>query len=342
MKINIFQWRYSSFLILIALWLPTHSAQAAITCTASMTDVNLGSISSANSGSSTITGTLSYECKSTYAAPRYVSICLGVDGGSYGSNVVAPRYMSTTGSSTPSTPRLAFTMTLPGPVLWGTHAGAGSEYKDKKQNLAYRSISGSVPIKVSLVPSSDNNLATPGTYINSFGLTELAFDVGTPYGDGSLVDCTGADRTINKFPFKVEATVIASCEITTKSEVNLGSKSADTINIEGVKTNAIGVTCTNGAPYKIGLSPSNGNTAGSGAMKGSVGNSDEVPYQLRSAAGMSGAILGNNGSTVATLTNGVTGTGNGLEQLRNVYATVPSADFKPDNYSDKVTINVYY
>jgi len=40
--------------------------------------------------------------------------------------------------------------------------------------------------------------------------------------------------------------------------------------------------------------------------------------------------------------NGVKDIGNGLVQNKTVYVTVPSADFKPDTYTDTVTIHVNY
>lgn len=76
-------------------------------------------------------------------------------------------------------------------------------------------------------------------------------------------------------------------------------------------------------------------------MTGSVGNSGSVPYQLRSAPGPSGTPWGNT-ATSTDLGNGVAGTGTGAAQNTSVYATVPSADFRPDTYSDIVTINVNY
>ena len=68
-------------------------------------------------------------------------------------------------------------------------------------------------------------------------------------------------------------------------------------------------------------------------MSGTGSNNDKVPYQLRSTSGLSGTKWNS---------NGVTRTGSGAEQLESVYVTVPSADFKPDTYTDTVTIHVNY
>ncbi|HSP85926.1 MAG TPA: spore coat protein U domain-containing protein, partial [Psychrobacter sp.] len=81
------------------------------------------------------------------------------------------------------------------------------------------------------------------------------------------------------------------------------------------------------------------NTNGDGVMTGTGNNPDKVPYQLRSNA--SGEIWGNT-ATATSRGNGVASTGNGLVQPHTVYVTVPSADFKPDTYSDTVTVHVNY
>jgi spore coat protein U-like protein len=100
------------------------------------------------------------------------------------------------------------------------------------------------------------------------------------------------------------------------------------------------MTCTNGVLYKIGLAPSNGDINGAGIMSSATDNTLKLPYQLQSNA--SGTGWGNNGSTYATLTNGVTGQGNGATQLQTVYVTVPNSDVKPASYSDTVTVHVNY
>ena len=72
-----------------------------------------------------------------------------------------------------------------------------------------------------------------------------------------------------------------------------------------------------------------------------TGNTDSVPYQLRSAPGMTGTIWGNT-ATSSSVGNGVSGGGNGTAQSITVYATTPSANFTPDSYADTVTVTVNY
>lgn len=151
----------------------------------------------------------------------------------------------------------------------------------------------------------------------------------------------GVTPTQRMNPFYVQAIAPSKCLINSKSNINFGNKPSSATNIESVGTNPINLTCTNGTVYNIGLAPSNGSTVGLGAMKGTTGNNNQVPYQLRSTTGVNGTVWGNT-ATSSNVGNGVTANGTGSAQNRSVYATVPSADFRPDNYSDIVTININY
>lgn len=339
---NLFRWYYSPFLMLGAFWITVGNANAAATCSASMSAgaVNIGnSLTSDNVDSESITATLNYKC-SNDAGRRYVSICLAVDGGDVASEV-NPRYMKNSGTNTP---RLAFTMLKPDQTLWGTRTlstGVNSEYVALHDIPANSSISIDVPIKIALLPNYNNALATPGVYTNTFhgGHTALTYKQSD---SSNFTYCTSGDTLDrNRFPFIVQATIVNSCKITTKNDVNLGSRPASDTNILGSNGNAIGVTCTKDAPYTIGLAPSNGNQAGSGVMSGTGSNTNKVPYQLRSAPGLNGKIWGNTATSTST-GNGVAGIGTGSPKSHEVFVTVPSADFRPDNYSDTVTINVNY
>lgn len=340
MNINILSWRYIPFLMLLALWLPAGNAQAAINCTASMPTINFGSITPDRINNATISSTLNYKCNNTFFGSRKVSVCLAIDGGDYTSTVVFPRYMSTGAAN----PRLAFTMTLPGGALWSTRGNlsGGSEYKSVLHDIPARSsIDIDVPINISLIPSNGNSSATAGVYTNNFngGHTALTTAVGT--GSGNGIDCsTGAQQSI-RFPFRVEATVIKDCNVSTAADVTVGgtSVSAAETNITG--NTVISVACTNATPYFIGLRPSNNSTVGAGVMSGTGGNTNKVGYQLRSTTGSAGKLWGNT-ATSTTVGNGVADTGTGLNKTHEVFVTVPSVDFKPDNYSDTVTISVNY
>lgn len=339
---KIFQWHFGLYLVPLAFLLPTSNAQAAVNCTAMMASVNLGDITLANADNESITATLKYDCRNTYVFSRNVSICLAVDGGDYDQTAVFPRYMKNT---TP-TSSLAFTMKLPNNTIWGSrNYTGGSEYKTVVNVPGGTTTSFNVPIQISLSSGYNNISATPGNYTNNFvaGSTAMAVDISSLFN--LTPNCSSKGLKPNEFPFTVQANVLKECKITANPGViSLGSEPAGEKNLSS--NGKIGVTCTKTTPYNIGLAPKTpnpiGNTNGGGFLNGTGGNTDKVPYQLRSAVGTNGKEWGNNGSTIDTLTNGVTGTGSGAEQLNNVYVTVPSADFKPDTYTDTVTIHVNY
>lgn len=141
--------------------------------------------------------------------------------------------------------------------------------------------------------------------------------------------------------FQVKITIRASCTVTAgaASDIDFGANLASATNLQA--QNSIKVNCSKGTPYYVGLSPSNGNTAGAGVMTETSGGTDTVAYQLRSTAGMAGTVWGNT-ATASSAGNGVGGAGSGADQSIPVYATVASANSRPGGYADTVTISVHY
>lgn len=184
----------------------------------------------------------------------------------------------------------------------------------------------------------------PGAYTKSYPSTNDArATVNAPVSSSAPGTCNTSPGGSLYFPFTVSATVPKNCIISAASDINLGSKPANApaATLIGNNNNGLSITCTKSTPYFIGLRPSNNSTTGAGVMSGSGTNiTTKVPYQLRQVAGL-GTIWGNT-ATSTNAGNGVGGTGTGLADTRTIYVTVPSADFKPDNYSDKVTVNVNY
>lgn len=155
-----------------------------------------------------------------------------------------------------------------------------------------------------------------------------------------------ASAATNSATFQVLLKIQNACTVTAgaASNIDLGTQNSSATNLTG--NSNISVTCSKKTPYFIGLAPSNSNTSGAGVMAALnvapvTGNTDTVPYQLRSTAGIGGTIWGNT-ATAAVIGNGVSGTGNGVAQSIPVYATAASANFTPDSYADTVTVNVNY
>lgn len=341
---SVFSWYYSPVLLLGAFWLSSiGNAQAAEPdCKANVNPngvIDLGKITPTNAKTASITANLNYTCTNREITSRYISVCLGVNSGDSDRPSFPPRYMKNTNDNLKE---LAFTMTLPGDNLWGTRDGDGSEFNTgHRQTSGSGTFSGSVPITVKLLPINGNAFATPGEYILNFN-GDNTFLTAEDRLLSTSSDCSGVSQQNQRFPFMVKATVASSCVITSTSDIDLGTYSANKTDIQGENSSAINVICTNQAPYTIGLSPSNNDLDGSGVMTGkNSNNTDKVPYQLRSQPGLNGTVWGNR-TTIADIGNGVADTGTGTSQTKAVYVTVPSADYKPDEYSDTVFINVNY
>ena len=183
----------------------------------------------------------------------------------------------------------------------------------------------------------------PGAYASSFsgGHTYWASTLTT----NQTVDAECNPRLYSasgNFPFSVSATVNANCLVNSVANINFGTQASIATNLQG-STN-LSVQCTRTTPYYIGLAPSNGSVTGAGVMSSVANplNLDQVPYQLRQTAGMAGTIWGNT-ATSSSAGNGIGGTGTGVSaQSYTIYATVPSANYSPDNYKDTVTVTVNF
>lgn len=141
-----------------------------------------------------------------------------------------------------------------------------------------------------------------------------------------------------QFTLSIAATVANNCMVTAQGSADLGMVAASNSPVLG--STSIAVNCPSGTAYTIGLAPSGGNTAGSGALTGTGGNTDQPPYQLHSLSN-AGPIWGDTAS-LGDVGNGVSGTGDGSDQSYPVYVTMPDSNVTPDTYSDTVTITLYF
>ncbi|ALF60913.1 hypothetical protein AOC03_12030 (plasmid) [Psychrobacter urativorans] len=336
LKTPLFQSRYCLLLLLVALWLPSNAQ--ALTCKVdSFVSPNFEPITLANANNASVEQTLTYSCTNTSDVIEWASVCIDVDGGTNKPSQVNPRQMIGLNNSEL---KLNFNMTLSGMsnATWGKRDVGGTEFID------FFSVAPGITtptIKETIIKTSllSNTAPTADDYTATFTAGNTALTYVTVDSNIDTQQCLSESQNTAPFPFTVQAKVIPSCIINSASDIDLGSKPANLINIKG--NSAINVTCTNNATYHIGLSPSNGNEDGAGVMTKNLGDSNGVPYQLRSTSGDGGMIWGNT-ATSEDVGNGVKGKGSGAPENHNVYVTVPSLDFEPGNYSDTVTINVNY
>ncbi|MBK7282410.1 MAG: spore coat U domain-containing protein [Burkholderiales bacterium] len=311
------------------------SVHAQISCTPSMSDLVFGTVDPLSSLTNA-TATLTFNCTNSNNNSRAATLCFSI--GEPGGAQTNPRRLSSGANflnfqlyrdSTYST-------------VWGsTFFGSNTPLQ----------VNVTVPGKSSVsVPGSatmygrvlaGQTSAVPGAYTRIYQSGDTALRINQNNNNTAPGSC--GNTVGGAFPFDVSATVIKSCTVTAgaASDIQIGPASGvpvDAVNSSG--TNSIGVTCSGGTAYFIGLKPSNNNTAGLGAMSGTGANTDKVPYQLRSVSA-SGPIWGNT-ATATSVGNGVAGIGTGVAQSVPVFAVAPSANFTPDNYSDIVTVTVNY
>ncbi|QEE24219.1 spore coat protein U domain-containing protein [Rhodanobacter glycinis] len=153
---------------------------------------------------------------------------------------------------------------------------------------------------------------------------------------GFAASAAGSTATTN---FKVTLTITSTCSVATGTPADITFGSQPSTATALAASNSISVNCSTGTPYDIGLLPTNtgGTALGTGNLLTSDSKSaDSIPYKLFQDS-LSTKAWGN---TVGTNTLHDTGTGGPVS--KTVYATIASADFTPDSYTDTVDVTVTY
>ena len=320
--------------VLLIGW-PPRSAHAAVSCSASMTNVAFGNVDLISNIGLTTTAILTYTCTNSPPVAQALTVCFNIGdphGAFYGN-----RWITRPGAGNR---RLYFNFyqNSANTIVWGTNFGVGGTVTPPKipVSILASGTSGPSTLVVYAAVGSDET-GTPGNYATAYGTgdTLIAFSI------DSDTSCQG--NTSGSFPFTVSATVGKSCVVSagSASNIQIGAASGVAANSGSNSGNgSVSVTCTKMIPYNVGLSPSNANTAGAGVMSGTGFNTDKLPYQLNSVSA-TGPIWGNT-ATATAKNNGVAGIGNGESQSIPVFATAPSANYTPDSYTDTVTVTVNY
>jgi spore coat protein U-like protein len=131
--------------------------------------------------------------------------------------------------------------------------------------------------------------------------------------------------------FTVSSTVVATCSVSA-SNLTFGNY----IGAQVDATTTIGVTCTNGSPYDIGLDAGTapGATTSTRQM---VSGGNTLNYSLFSNAGRTA----NWGNIVGTDTVNITG--NGGLQNTTVYGRIPASQLSPVGaYTDTITVTITF
>ena len=320
-------------LLCAVLWgLPAERAQAAVTCTASMTNVDFGSVDLVGSSGYTTSATLNYTCTNGNNARTFARVCFDVGDGVEGTGNFNPRVMKNSAGDS-----LQFQIYQPPgfSIVWGSEYNTitPTPYVLNLDLARGAASSGSASMQGRLV--AGQTTVPPGSYQGQFTANHTAVTINES-GTAAPTSCTGNSAGI--FPFTVKATVIKSC-VVSATPLDFGSVDGlpGASNVD--KSTTIAATCSRPTPYTIALTPSNNNAVGTGIMLPTiVGNTDTVAYRLYSDANRTvpwGAQVG---------TNTLQRTGDGTAQALTVYGRVLGAavNVRPDVYSDTVTVTVRY
>ncbi|MBM3520873.1 MAG: spore coat U domain-containing protein, partial [Alphaproteobacteria bacterium] len=174
--------------------------------------------------------------------------------------------------------------------------------------------------------------ALTGTnYSSSFNGTQVTID----YGYAPSHSCSTLFGRATRAGFTVSMTNAKACNILT-SELNFGTLTS--LSTAHTATTTIGVTCTSGLAYNIGLS--NGSGGGTGPTARRMTNpstSQYVTYGTYRNAGYTlpwGATIG---------TNTVASSGTGLTQNFTAYGQIPAQAQPPTGqYRDTIVVTVSY
>jgi spore coat protein U-like protein len=140
----------------------------------------------------------------------------------------------------------------------------------------------------------------------------------------------------------VSMTITASCTIGATAMAFNAQLGAGLVTTAATASGSISVTCTNQAPYAIGLD--NGLNY-STTRRMVFGGTNYLPYGLYTNAGLTIPWSTATGSaTCTTSSNCYTGTGNGAAQSITVYGQVPTVSTAPvpGAYTDTVNITIYF
>lgn len=307
-------------------WLgaPTR-AHAAASCGVTMTSGNFGAtLSPLTAGTVDTTANLNFSCTGlTPGLP--VSLCPNLDAGSGGGDGSGGRYLKTTGGGVV---RFQVYQDSARTQSWGS--AALLIFGLVPTITATPGAAGTVNVNQTLYARVWTQATTPpGTYSTDF--TGQNFFWGL-----NLLTCAGVTIGYGASPatFSFSATLVPDCQIAS-SAVDFGTAGVLTANKDG--QGGLGVTCTSGTPYNVGLD--NGLIGTAPTLRKMKKGSETVTYGLykNTARDQPWGLVAQGAAYVAG------GTGTGASQPLTVYGRVPPQSTpSPGPYADTVVATVTY
>ncbi|MES2908781.1 MAG: spore coat U domain-containing protein [Pseudomonadota bacterium] len=314
---------------LLLAWLGSTTPAYALSCNASIGNVNFGNINVLSSANplATASAPVAVTCsRSLLELGGDATVCLYLGDGSGGWDGSSERYLKNGTSS------LGYNLYKDAArsQIWGSLGIFGAS---GPKRYVFNSAStlivlgGSATINDTIYASVNPNQNTDpvGPYSSSFSSTHTLLR----FANGNVA-CPGSGGS-SISTFNVTATVVANCVIDAQ-DLNFGTASSLSSNRD--QTSALSVTCTNAAPWSIGLS-NGANFSGTRRMR------------LASTTNYIGYTLFRNSTRTQAWGTGTgneaTGTGTGSSQALTVYGRVPpQAALNGGTYVDTVIATVTF
>lgn len=330
--------QFCAFLVLACASLTfSGTAHATTTCSATMTDLNFGTVNPSGSLVNT-SATLNYTCtfNATLGALYVdnITACFSIGSGSQGSSLT-PRVMKDANNDAMS---FQIYTDASRSLVWGSLLAGGITPPQVTLQISGNGTqSGSLTV-YGQVPAGQTTLGA-GNYSSVF--TGANAQMNYAYNEdflglgGKPTSCsngaTGAGT--DGFAFNASANVQQQCKITATTDLAFGqAPGLLTGNVD--QTSTISLTCGLNTSWQVGLD--NGQNANGNTRRMILGG-NYVTYELYRDTNRTLRW----GNTLNTDTR--SGTGTGTAQTLTVYGRVPPQTATPGvNYADKITVTVTY
>ena len=302
-------------LLLLASLLPMR-AQAAVSCSASASILNFGSISTVPIPQTDVApNNLSITCSG--AGGSGATVCVGINAGTGTGSTVANRIMN----SGANTMQYEIYSDASRTVVWGNTLGTDEPFFNVGNSTLTFPMYGRIP----------SQTKPPGTYKSTLTVT-------ISYKNGNIGSCSGGGfNTASGGTFTSQVIINASCSISA-SNINFGSV-ANLTSVHNL-SGSLSATCTTAAPYSIAMNAGSttGNTIAARKLSLNGAGAGVVSYQLYRDSGPVNVWGDGTGGSVT-----YSGSGSGSAQTIPFYVQVPSqATPSPGTYKDTVTTTITF
>ena len=311
------------FILALFLTLLAPAPAFAQSCNFSITNINFGSLNLGLGGTPPTSGTMSANC--TGRPNATITICPNLGEGTGGTSNGSPRFMKFGNNTVP------YDLYQPNGQVWGSYIWPYAPRPPILSLVLDSSGNGTLSQVIDAAITGTASASAPGSYSSLYNPGHTLFDYG--YAPGQ--SCTVQSARVARPSFTVSAVNVASCNI---SATTMSFGILANLNTEQTASNQIGITCTRGVKYAVGLSL--GVNAGSSTLARNMANpgtGQKIQYGIYQNSAKSQAW----GNALGIDTEA--GTGTGLTQNLSAFGVIPAQPTPSSGtYLDVVVVTVNY